>query len=60
MKKTQAQPKESRTPTLDSYRRIPMAMPEFPEVRRFIWRSKKTIYINTAARHWAKIDKLLP
>ena len=60
MKKTQAQPKESRTPTLDSYRRIPMAMPEYPEVRRFIWRSQKTIYINTAARHGAKIDKLLP
>ena len=60
MKKTQAQPKESRTPILDSYRRIPMAMPEFPEVRRFIWRSQKTIYINTAARHGAKIDKLLP
>ena len=59
MKNMQAQPKESRTPTLDSYRRVHMSMPEYPEIRRFIWRIQKTIYINTAARPGAKIDQLL-
>ena len=56
----QAQPKESRTPTLDSYREVFKSIPESPEIRRFIWRKKKMIYINIAARPGAKIDKLLP
>ena len=60
MKNMQAQPQDSRTPTLDSYRTVFKSIPESPEVRRFIWRSKKMIYINIAARPGAKIDKLLP
>ena len=60
MKNMQAQPKESRTPTLDNYRTVFKSIPESPEVRRFIWRGKKMIYINIAARPGAKIDKLLP
>lgn len=60
MKNMQAQPKESRTPTLDSYRTVFKSILESPEVRRFIWRSKKMIYINISARPGAKIDKLLP
>ena len=59
-KNMQAQPKESRTPTLDSYREVFKSIPESPEIRRFIWRKKKMIYINIAARPGAKIDKLLP
>ena len=57
MKKTQKKPQATRT--LDSYRKVPMSMPEYPEIRRFIWRSQKTIYINTAARPGAKIEQLL-
>ena len=60
MKNMQAQPKESRTPTLDSYRTVFKSVPESPEVRRVIGRGKKMIYINIAARPGAKIDKLLP
>ena len=60
MKNMQAQPKESRTPTLDSYRTVFKSIPERPEVRRFIWRSRRTIYINLAARPDAKIEQLLP
>ena len=57
MKKTQKKPQAMRT--LDSYRKVPMSMPEYPDIRRFIWRSQKTIYINTAARPGAKIEQLL-
>lgn len=57
MKKMQNKPQARRM--LDSYRRVLMSMPEYPEIRRFIWRSQKTIYINTAARPGAKIDQLL-
>ena len=57
MKKTQNKPQATRT--LDSYRKVPMSMPEYPDIRRFIWRSQKTIYINTAARPSAKIEQLL-
>ena len=60
MKNMQAQPNESRTPTLDSYRTVFKSIPERPEVRRFIWRSRRTIYINLAARPDAKIEQLLP
>ena len=60
MKNMQAQPNESRTPTLDSYRTVFKSIPERPEVRRFIWRSRRTIYINPAARPDAKIEQLLP
>ena len=60
MKNMHAQPQESRTPTLDSYRTVFKSIPERPEVRRFIWRSRRTIYINLAARPDAKIEQLLP
>ena len=59
MKKAQDRRQESRTPTLDSYRTIYRYIPEQPEVRRFIWRSRKLIYINLSARPDAKIDKLI-
>lgn len=58
MKNMQNKPQAKRM--LDSYRRVLMSMPEYPEIRRFIWRSKKMIYINISARPGAKIDKLLP
>lgn len=60
MKNMQAQPNESRTPTLDSYRTVFKSIPEQPDVRRIVSRSKKLICINTAARPGAKIDQLLP
>ena len=60
MKNMQSQKKESRTPTLDSYRTVFKSIPERPEVRRFIWRSRRTIYINLAARPDAKIEQLMP
>lgn len=60
MKNTKTQPQESRTPTLDSYRTVFKSIPERPEVRRFIWRSRRTIYINLAARPDAKIEQMLP
>lgn len=59
MKNMHTQPQESRTPTLDSYRTVFKSIPEQPEVRRFIWQSKKMICINLAARPGAKIDRLL-
>lgn len=60
MKKMQAQPNESRTPILDSYRKVFKSIPEQPDVRRIISRKKQLICINIAARPGAKIDKLLP
>ncbi len=60
MKNMKTQPQESRTPILDSYRTVFKSIPERPEVRRFIWRSRRTIYINLAARPDAKIEQLLP
>lgn len=60
MKNMQAQLKESRTPTLDSYRTIYRRFPDQPEVRRIISRRRRTICINLAARPDAKIDQLLP
>lgn len=60
MKNMQDQPNESRTPTLDSYRTIYRRLPDQPEVRRIISRRRRTICINLAARHGAKIDRLLP
>lgn len=60
MKNTKTQPQECRTPILDSYRTVFKSIPERPEVRRFIWRSRRTIYINLAARPDAKIEQLLP
>ena len=60
MKNMQAQPNASRTPILDSYRTVFKSIPDRPEVRRFIWRSRRTIYINLAARPDAKIEQLLP
>lgn len=59
MKNMQAQ-QLSRTPTLDTYRKVCKPIPERPDIRRIISRSKKLICINTAARPGAKIDKLLP
>lgn len=60
MKNMKTQPQESRTPILDSYRTVFKSIPERAEVRRFIWRSRRTIYINLAARPDAKIEQLLP
>ena len=60
MKNMKTQPQESRTPILDSYRTVFKSIPDRPEVRRFIWRSRRTIYINLAARPDAKIEQLLP
>ena len=60
MKNMQAQPKESRTPTLDSYRTIYRRLPDQPEVRRIISRRRRTICINLAAQPGAKIDQLMP
>ena len=60
MKNMQAQPQESRTPILDSYRTMFKSIPEMPDVRRIISRKKRLICINIAARPGAKIDKLLP
>ena len=60
MKNMQAQSKESRTPTLDSYRTIYRRLPDQPEVRRIISRRRRTICINLAARPGAKIDQLMP
>ena len=60
MKNMQSQKKESRTPTLDSYRTVFKSIPESPEVRRIISRKKQLICVNIAARPGAKIDKLLP
>lgn len=60
MKNMKAQPNESRTPTLDSYRKVFKSIPESPEVRRIISMKKQLICINIAARPGAKIDKLLP
>ena len=59
MKNMQAQ-QPGRTHTLDTYRKVCKPMPDRPEVRRIISRSKKLICINTAARPGAKIDQLLP
>ena len=60
LKNMQAQPNESRTPTLDSYRTVFKSIPESPEVRRIISRKKQLICVNIAARPGAKIEKLLP
>ena len=59
MKNMQAQ-QPSCTPTLDTYRKVCKSMPDRPEVRRIISRSKRLICINTAARPGAKIDQLMP
>lgn len=59
MKNMQAQQQPSRTPTLDTYRTVFKSIPEHPEVRWFIWRSRRTIYINLAARPGAKIEQLI-
>ena len=60
MKNMQAHSKESRTPSLDSYRTIYRRVPDQPDVRRIISRRRRTICINLAARPGAKIDRLLP
>lgn len=49
----------SRTPTLDTYKVCKTSMPLEPEVERYISRSEKTIYINTAAKPGAKITRLI-
>ena len=60
MNNTHAQQQESRTPTLDSDRKVCKSIPEMPDVRRIISRKKRLICINIAAWPGAKIDKLLP
>ena len=58
MKKSTAQ--TSRTPILDSYKVMTTFMPGERDVEKYISRSKKTIYYNTAAKPDAKIVKLIP
>lgn len=48
------------TPILDSYMVMLVDAPEAPEVRWFICPQLKKIYINTAARPDAKIDRIVP
>lgn len=50
----------SRTPILDSYMVMLVDAPEAPEVRWFICPQLKKIYINTAAKPDAKIDRIVP
>lgn len=49
-----------RTPILDSYMVMLVDAPEAPEVRWFVCPQLKKIYINTAARPDAKIDRIVP
>ena len=58
MKNMQAQKKESRTPTLDSYSTVFKYIPTRPDIRRIIYRNKKIICVNLSARPGAKIDIL--
>lgn len=53
-------PSRSRTPILDSYMVMLVDAPEAPEVRWFVCPQLKKIYINTAARPGAKIDRIVP
>lgn len=48
------------TPILDSYMVMLVDAPEAPEVRWFVCPQLKKIYINTAARPGAKIDRIVP
>lgn len=58
MKNMQAQPNESRTPTLDSYRKAFKYIPTRPDIRRIIYRNKKIICVNLSAQPGAKVDVL--
>lgn len=58
--KQQRDGRTNRRPTLDSYRRTSTCMPLEPEVETYVSRSKRTIYINTAAKPGANITKLIP
>lgn len=44
---------------LTDYAVVYVEMPEFPEIERFIYTKRKTIYINLSARPGAKIIKLV-
>ena len=50
----------SRTPFLDSCAVAYVSAPEQSDVRRFICPELKKVYINTAARPDAKIDRIVP
>ena len=45
----------SKTPILDTYRKIEVFRPNTPQIARFIDREFKVIYVNTAADPGAKI-----
>lgn len=49
---------KSRTPMLDTFRRIEVYRPKTPQIDRWIDREFKVIYINTAAAPGAKITYL--
>ena len=51
---------KSRTPILDSYSTAYVSAPEQSETRRFICPALKKIYINTAARPDASMDRIVP
>lgn len=50
--------KKSRTPILDTFRKIEVYRPKTPQIDRWIDREFKVIYINTAAAPGAKITYL--
>lgn len=58
--KQQRDSRTNRRPTPDGYRRTHTCMPLEPEVEMYVSRSKRTIYINTAAKPGANITKLIP
>ena len=49
---------KSKTPILDTYRKIEISRPNTPQIDRWIDREFKVIYINTAAAPGAKITWL--
>lgn len=51
---------KSKTPILNGYSVERLSVPEQPETLRYICPALKKIYINTAARPDAKIDRIVP
>ena len=49
---------KSKTPILDTYKKIKVSRPNTPQIDRWIDREFKVIYINTAAAPGAKITHL--
>lgn len=42
------------------YLRIPVELPEQPEIKRIVDEARRTIYINTAAKKGANIITVIP